>query len=58
MLTVSDIEDFASQGGMIEFRNVGEHIKFVVNIDVSRKAQLNISAFLLQLALEVRGGRP
>lgn len=58
VLTVSDIDDFASQGGMIEFRSVGEHIKFVVNIAASRQAQLSISAFLLQLALEVRGARP
>ncbi len=58
VLTVSDIDDFASQGGMIEFRNVGEHIKFVVNITASRDAQLSISAFLLQLALEVRGTHP
>ncbi len=58
VLTVSDIEGFSNRGGMIEFRNVGEHIKFVVNIGASRDANLIISAFLLQLALEVQGGRP
>ncbi len=54
VLTVSDREDFVANGGMIEFKNVAQHIKFIVNIGASRTAGLTISAFLLQLALEVR----
>lgn len=58
VLTVSDLDQFADRGGMIEFRNVGQHIKFVVNIAASRHSGLSISAFLLQLALEVREVMP
>ncbi len=52
-LTVSDIEDFAKSGGMIGFVQVGNVIRFEINLDSARKSGVDISSKLLELAQEV-----
>jgi len=54
ILTVSDIPDFARQGGMIEIRQSDNRLTFIINLDVVRKANLYVSAQLLQLASIIR----
>jgi len=53
ILTVSDIPGFASKGGMIELLEIDQRIRFAVNLDASRKAELILSAHLLKLARNV-----
>ncbi len=49
-LTVSDIENFADSGGMIEFTSVGQRIGFRINLDSVRSADIKIASPLLELA--------
>ncbi len=49
-LTISDIEDFAEQGGMIEFTRGMKKIGFTINLKQAKQGQLSIAAPLLQLA--------
>lgn len=53
ILTVSDIENFARDGGMIEFVNMGKHIRFYINRRAAIKANVRISANLLYIARKV-----
>jgi len=53
ILTVSDIRDFAREGGMIGFVTVGNVIRFQINLQAARSAGLQISAKLLELAQDV-----
>ncbi len=55
VLTVSDIEDFTSHGGIIQFKLVNNKVRFDVNIDAAKRAGLTISSKLLSLATVVRG---
>ncbi len=50
VLTISDINDFASQGGMIEFRQEKDSIGFSINLEQARRTGLTIAAPLLQMA--------
>jgi hypothetical protein len=56
ILTVSDISGFASQGGMIEFVNDRERIRFAVNLDAADSAGIKLSSELLRIATRVTGG--
>jgi len=61
LLTVSDIPGFAARGGMIELLKIDQRIRFIINLDASRKAGLTLSAHLLKLARNVifaRGQEP
>src|SRR5690606_33094293 len=53
ILTVSDMKDFAGNGGMIGFVTVGNVIRFQINLQAARDAGLQISAKLLELAQDV-----
>ncbi|MDX1980933.1 MAG: YfiR family protein [Bryobacteraceae bacterium] len=61
VLTVSDIEDFTHQGGIVGFVLRDSKVRFEVNLDAAEKARLKISARLLKLATEIHhsgsGGR-
>lgn len=60
VLTVSGMEDFAMNGGMIGFVRKGKFIRFEVNLKGVRNSGLTISSRLLKLAViieEDRGGR-
>ena len=53
-LTVSDMPDFVQHGGMIQFVDEGNRVRFVVNLGVARKAGLVLSSELLKVAKVVR----
>jgi hypothetical protein len=52
-LTVSDIKNFARQGGIINFIKKNKKIRFVINVDAGKRAGLKFSAQLLELATVV-----
>jgi hypothetical protein len=54
VLTVSDIQGFIEQGGMIEIIRVNERLRFKVNLTEMQAAQLNMSSQVLKLAVEVK----
>ncbi len=54
-LTVSDIPDFNSRGGMIEFVNLQGRIRFQVNMAPMGEAGLAVSSELLKVAIKVTG---
>ena len=53
IITVSDINDFARSGGIIEFIRKGNKLTFKINLKQARKKGLNIDSSLLNLATEV-----
>ena len=58
VLTVSDSANFLEQGGMIQFITVQNHVRFAVNLDAVRSAQLTLSSELLRVAISVNGEPP
>jgi len=58
VLTVSDATDFLQYGGMIQFVDVGDHVRFAVNLKAVSSAQLSLSSDLLRVALSVNGKPP
>jgi hypothetical protein len=50
VLTVSDIEGFAMKGGCIRLHIVDGKVRFNINIQAARRAHLQMSAKLLELA--------
>lgn len=54
-LTVSDVTDFLSRGGMIQFQLVGKRVRFSVNLDAVNRGHLAMSSELLKVALTVNG---
>ncbi|MEO8035690.1 MAG: YfiR family protein, partial [Acidobacteriota bacterium] len=53
VVTVSDIDRFALRGGMIEFRMVGNRVRFDINRGPAVAARLTISSRLLGVARAV-----
>jgi hypothetical protein len=58
VLTVSDAADFLHYGGMIQFVDVGNHVRFMVNLNSVNSARLSLSSDLLRVALTVNGKPP
>jgi uncharacterized protein DUF4154 len=54
ILTVSDGEDFAQRGGMIQFVNDKNRIRLKINLDAAQAAKVAISSKLLRVAEIVR----
>jgi hypothetical protein len=54
-LTVSDLDKFASSGGVIGFFHEEKRIRFEVNPDAAQRAGLKLSSKLLKLARIVKG---
>ncbi|MBK6741902.1 MAG: YfiR family protein [Hydrogenophilales bacterium] len=54
VLTVSDVDDFARQGGIVGFYSEAGKIKLEINPATARGANLKISAKLLELARTVQ----
>jgi len=52
-LTVSSMENFTNNGGMIGFITLGNIIRFNINLKQARQTQLSISSKLLELANQV-----
>lgn len=55
VLTVSDSSAFLQHGGMIQFIVIGNHVRFAVNLDAARNAQVSLSSELLKVAVSVNG---
>jgi uncharacterized protein DUF4154 len=55
VLTVSDAANFLQDGGIIQFVTVDNHVRFSVNIEAARDAQLSLSSELLKVAMSVNG---
>ena len=53
VVTVSDIEGFASSGGIFEFKDKDGRLSFVINNTRAKANGIHISASLLALAIEV-----
>jgi hypothetical protein len=56
ILTVSDMQDFTAEGGMIQFVLRENKVRFEVNLAVAQEAMLTLSSQLLKVAVEVRNG--
>jgi len=54
VLTVSDIPDFSSEGGMIQFVFEGDRIRFEINLEGAQRAHLVFPSELLRVAVAVR----
>ncbi len=55
VLTVGDLDSFASRGGQIAFHTVDKKIRFDINIAAVERARIKISAQLMKLGRIVRG---
>jgi hypothetical protein len=53
VLTVSDIDRFSLRGGMVEFRMVGNRVRFDIHRGPAREAHISISSKLLSVARAV-----
>jgi hypothetical protein len=53
-LTVGEMTQFATQGGMIQFSLEDQQVRFDINLDAASRAGLKISAKLLMLARIVK----
>jgi len=54
ILTVGETQGFAANGGVINFKLDGGHVRFEINVDAAERAQLHISSKLLSLAQIVK----
>lgn len=57
ILTVADIEGFARRGGLIRFATEKNRIRFKVNLEAAKAANLTISSKLLRAAEIITPGR-
>jgi hypothetical protein len=57
ILTVGESDQFAQQGGMIQFILDDSKVRFDINVGAAQKSALKISSKLLLLAKEVIGNR-
>jgi hypothetical protein len=57
VLTISDLEGFSLGGGMIEFRMVGNRVRFDINWAATQDARLDVSAKLLNVARAVHADK-
>lgn len=59
VLSVSDVENFAREGGVISIMRTKDHVSFEINLDVAISRGLLISSDLLSMARIVgRDGKP
>jgi hypothetical protein len=57
IFTVSDVDGFAQQGGMAQFRLEQGRMRFVINPAAAQRAHIALSAKLLSLAIIVKDGQ-
>ena len=50
ILTVSDIDTFCQYGGIVGFVTENKKVRFRINVDAAKRAELQISSKLLELA--------
>lgn len=58
ILTASDAENFAHEGGMVQFAMERDKLRLIVNLDAARARGLLISSKVLRLAEVIEDGRP
>ncbi len=58
VLTIGDLEGFATQGGVIGLVASDDRVQFEVDLEASQRAGLQINSQLLKLARTVRGRTP
>ena len=58
VLTVGDVEDFATLGGIINLVAAERTVRFQINPDAAQRAGLKISSQMLELAQIVRDANP
>lgn len=56
VLTVGDSPEFLKDGGMIQFVERAQRVRFAVNLNAVRKTHLVLSSQLLRVAVYVKGG--
>lgn len=54
VLTIGELDGFAHDGGMINFTIQDQRVRFEINPDAARRAQIRVSSQLLRLATIVR----
>ena len=54
VLTIGETPGFTAGGGIVSFKLAGRRVRFEINVDAARQAQLQISSKLLSLAEIVR----
>lgn len=55
VLTVGSSSRFLSQGGMVQFLLLSDHVRFAVNLDAVKKTHLVLSSELLRVAYSITG---
>lgn len=55
ILTVGEAPDFLERGGMIQFVQVEDHVRFSVNLEAANRNGVGLSSELLKVAVAVRG---
>lgn len=55
VLLVSNLPDFAQQGGMVQFLLQGDRVRFKVNLNPANQSHLVLSSELLKVAVDVTG---
>ena len=50
VLTVSDMEGFTRAGGVIQFVQVDNRVRFAINVEAAERASLSVSSKLLRLS--------
>jgi len=55
VLTVGDGADFLDRGGMIQFVQVEDHVRFSVNLNAANRCGVELSSELLKVAVRVTG---
>jgi hypothetical protein len=56
VLTVSDVDNFAEMGGMVELFTEGEHIRFEINTGAATRVGIRLRSRLLRLASRIIDG--
>ena len=54
VLTVGEVEHFAERGGIVNFKTEDNKVRFEINSDGAKRANLDVSSQLLKLAIIVR----
>lgn len=57
ILSISDIDDFASSGGLIGLFKSENRMRFAINVEATQRAGLRMSSQLLKFGKIVSGGR-
>jgi hypothetical protein len=56
VLTISDVDDFAQQGGIAQMFVENGKIRFDLNLEVAKRSRLQLSSKLVVLAAHLHGG--